>query len=175
MFYEKLCSICQEKGTTPTTLCNDLGLSTSLPTKWKNGADPRISTVQQIADHLNVPVSSFFNNPFEANTQWSRIVELSLRNDSDAVEVLKSLNIDKNRINDISHGELMLTSELYAVSEYFGVDKDLFLTFDVLKHTLNLSSEESEIIIALRSHPELKGVIKRILDLPALGEKSVVS
>lgn len=54
IFFDQLKKLCSERGTTPTALCKTLGLSTALPTNWKNGRVPNSSTLQRIADHFGV-------------------------------------------------------------------------------------------------------------------------
>lgn len=40
-------------------MCGDLGFSTAIATKWKNGSVPRSTTLLQIAQYFNVDVSYF--------------------------------------------------------------------------------------------------------------------
>ena len=54
MFYDNVKDLCALNRTNITQLAKDLGLSTSMPTKWKNGSVPKSDTVQKIADHFGV-------------------------------------------------------------------------------------------------------------------------
>lgn len=54
LFYENVRDLCAINRTNITQLAKDLGLSTSMPTKWKNGSVPKSDTVKLIADHFNV-------------------------------------------------------------------------------------------------------------------------
>lgn len=54
MFYNNVKDLCALNRTNITQLAKDLGLSTSMPTKWKNGSVPKSDTVQKIADHFGV-------------------------------------------------------------------------------------------------------------------------
>lgn len=76
MFYDRLKSICTAKGTSPSAVCKALGLSTSMPTKWKSGASPRADTLQAIADYLQIPVSSLLDGDQPAAPAQNPIVEL---------------------------------------------------------------------------------------------------
>ncbi len=67
MFYDSLKKICDQKGTTPTTVAKSLGLSNSIATSWKKGRRPRIDTVQKIADFLQVPVESLMDQDKSIN------------------------------------------------------------------------------------------------------------
>lgn len=54
MFYDNIYKICNDKGTTPTTVLKELGFSTGNVSKWKNGSVPNIDMCVAIAQKLNV-------------------------------------------------------------------------------------------------------------------------
>ena len=54
MFYEQLRIACAKRGTSPTTLLKNLGMSTSSVTSWKNGVLPHMSTIYKLASALDV-------------------------------------------------------------------------------------------------------------------------
>jgi transcriptional regulator with XRE-family HTH domain len=54
LFYDNVKDLCALNRTNITQLAKDLGLSTSMPTKWKNGAVPKADTLKKIADHFGV-------------------------------------------------------------------------------------------------------------------------
>lgn len=60
MFYENLNFLCKQKGTSPTALVKELGLSTSKVTAWKNGSVPKSNVMNLLADKLGVSVDRFF-------------------------------------------------------------------------------------------------------------------
>lgn len=53
-FYTTLKEVCQKKHTSPTAVCVNLEMSKSNVTNWKNGQYPRLDTVIEIANYLNV-------------------------------------------------------------------------------------------------------------------------
>ena len=57
MFYEIFKKLCDERGTNPTAVALDMGISTSLTSRWKHGGMPRADTLQNVADHFGVSVS----------------------------------------------------------------------------------------------------------------------
>ena len=65
MFFDQFRKICIERNTTPTAVVKKIGLSSAKVTAWKNGTIPKMNIVQQLAQELSVPVSSFF----ETDTQ----------------------------------------------------------------------------------------------------------
>lgn len=58
MFWKNFVSLCNEKRLSPNAVCSELGYSTAIATKWKNGSIPRSSTLQKIADYFGVTVES---------------------------------------------------------------------------------------------------------------------
>lgn len=56
MFFEILKNLCSERGTTPTTVVKELGLSSSSATSWKNGKVPHHGTLLKLADYFGVSV-----------------------------------------------------------------------------------------------------------------------
>lgn len=65
MFWKKLIVLCAEKNISPNKMCADLGYSTAIATKWKNGSVPRDKTLKQIADYFNVSVDFLLGNEAE--------------------------------------------------------------------------------------------------------------
>lgn len=56
MFYEIYVSLCAEKNISPTKAAIEMGLSNAAPTGWKQGAVPRDSALQKIADYFGVSI-----------------------------------------------------------------------------------------------------------------------
>ena len=57
MFYDDVYRVCAEKGTKPTVMLRELGLSTGNISKWKNGTSPTVEVATRIAHHLGVSLS----------------------------------------------------------------------------------------------------------------------
>ena len=79
MFYEQFEILCRKNGTSPTKFTVDeLGLSSSKVTAWKNGSIPKYGILKQIADFFGVSVGYLFDgeqkNALSENAR--RIVEL---------------------------------------------------------------------------------------------------
>lgn len=68
MFYENVKDLCGLHRTNITQLAKDLGLSTSMPTKWKNGSVPKSDTVKMIADHFGVSTDQLLAPSGASNT-----------------------------------------------------------------------------------------------------------
>ena len=59
-FATNLRRICNEKGTTPTTLCKELGLSTNKVSLWYKGGLPKETIMVKLAERLGCSVMDFF-------------------------------------------------------------------------------------------------------------------
>lgn len=59
-FAANLRRICDKKGTNPTRVCIDLGLSTSKVSAWNKGTIPKKETLLRLAEHLDCAVMEFF-------------------------------------------------------------------------------------------------------------------
>lgn len=61
-FAENLKRICTLKGTNPTQLCKELGLSTSKVSAWYGGSLPKQEIMLQLAEKLECSVMDFFSD-----------------------------------------------------------------------------------------------------------------
>lgn len=68
IFYENVKDLCALNRTNITQLAKDLGLSTSMPTKWKNGSIPKSDTLKKIADHFGVSTDALLSQSEPTNT-----------------------------------------------------------------------------------------------------------
>lgn len=58
-FYDKVNSLCKQRGISISALAVELGYSKGTPTGWKTLSKPRAANIKKIADYFNVPVSYF--------------------------------------------------------------------------------------------------------------------
>ena len=56
MFWENYITLCNKIGKSPNGVCSELGFSTAVATKWKNGALPRDTTLKKISEYFNVTI-----------------------------------------------------------------------------------------------------------------------
>lgn len=65
MFWQNFVSFCTMKSKTPNGVCAELGLSTAIATRWKNGSVPRDTTLKKIADYFGITVEELLRSPEE--------------------------------------------------------------------------------------------------------------
>lgn len=74
MFWNNFVNLCNNIGKSPNGVCADLGYSTAIATKWKNGTVPRDTTLKKIADFFGVPVSALTENSPAAEIHSNAII-----------------------------------------------------------------------------------------------------
>lgn len=73
MFWEKFILLCEKNNKSPTFVCQSLGFSGTMATKWKNGSVPRDTTLLRISDYFGVSVEYFKGEPERAQTESETI------------------------------------------------------------------------------------------------------
>lgn len=58
MFWQNFSRLCTQSGKSPTRVAEELGFRSASVAGWKRGAEPRNSTMKQIADYFGVTVES---------------------------------------------------------------------------------------------------------------------
>lgn len=56
MFWDRLYHLCEKNNCKPNTVAKNIGLSTAIATKWKNGAIPNGEALKKIGDYLQCSV-----------------------------------------------------------------------------------------------------------------------
>lgn len=97
-FYDVISGLCKETHTSPTTVSKQLGLSTSMPTQWKNGTIPNGDTLLKIAAYFDVSVDYLLGR-----TDIKSMASASVSNAAD-MQLLESFHrlneIGKKRVQD---------------------------------------------------------------------------
>lgn len=81
MFWENFLVECAKKQKSPAGVVEELGISNSMPTSWKNGAVPRAKTQQKIADYFGITVEELMSTKKEPagegelKYEWSDVEE----------------------------------------------------------------------------------------------------
>ena len=57
MFVNSFEAICENHGIAPSRVLDNLGITRSAYTRWKNGGEPSNKTKKQIADHFGITVA----------------------------------------------------------------------------------------------------------------------
>ena len=88
-FATNLRRICEERGTSPTRLCVELGLSTNKVSLWNKGGLPKEGVMVKLAEKLNCSVMDFFADEEDVITN----VEFALDDDEkDIIRLFRLLD-----------------------------------------------------------------------------------
>ena len=74
--------ICHEKGTTPTSVCLKLGLSSSKVNLWNNGSLPKQPILVKLAEALECSVMDFFADDVD-------LMKVEYAHDDDERDILR--------------------------------------------------------------------------------------
>lgn len=67
MFWNNFLSLCNQHGTSPTSVVTELGISIGSVTHWKNGKIPHNTTLMKLADYFNVTIEQLTGKPDKYN------------------------------------------------------------------------------------------------------------
>lgn len=76
VFWGNFKALCKDRNIYPSQVCEQLGISTGAPTKWKKGSAPREATVKSIADFFGVDPQSLFVSPSQTEEMSAEKQEL---------------------------------------------------------------------------------------------------
>lgn len=78
MFYDRIKTLCKEKGTTVTNMLTDLELSTGSTGVWKKGKIPGGETLIRIADYLETSVDYLITGEYRTGltSDCQKLVDL---------------------------------------------------------------------------------------------------
>ena len=110
MFYDNIYKICNEKGTTPTTVLKELGFSTGNVSKWKNGSIPNIEIALAIAQHLDTSLDYLITGKETHYSAYSI--------DPEWVEIISNIPADKQKMCKDFLRTHMVIPEKYADSKH---------------------------------------------------------
>ena len=78
MFYERLQSLCRKKGTSVSSMLNELGLSTGSTGNWKKGQLPKGDILVKISQYLDTSIDYIVLGEFknDLTPEECRLIEL---------------------------------------------------------------------------------------------------
>lgn len=96
MDYNKIKILCENKNTTVRDLCNTIKISEAGLYQMFRNKSMKIETLEKIAEALNIPVSTFFNDNIELNN--------NVENNGNKNITLQNNSLgDNNKVNILLH------------------------------------------------------------------------
>lgn len=111
---ERIVELCQQKGISQSQLERDLGIAKGSVTKWKT-KEPRPSTLQKVADYLNVSVTYLMNGEEAEQPTLTRKnerdIEKTLKETLDQLDSQDGLMFDGEALDDNTKELLKISLE----------------------------------------------------------------
>lgn len=73
-FFERFSELCKNAGETPNSVAKIIGASSGSVTAWKNGTEPRHSTIVKIAEHFHVSVDQLLGKEKAPTVPGERVL-----------------------------------------------------------------------------------------------------
>lgn len=96
--------------------------------------------------------------------QTGELIKLeSKKKDKSVLQVLSECGVNRNAVSSMTtRGSWISPDSLALIADYLGVSVDYLLGRTVSEETL--TEDERKLISALRSHPEMKQAVLKLLD-----------
>ena len=127
--YNRLKSLCDERGISLAKMCSEVGIPKSTPTELKMGRTKCLSTpsAQKIAAYFGITVDELLGNEKQGGTNvctlYERITELCKKRGVKGGKMCTELGISKGLLTDLKMGRRSGVSAATAqkIAAYFGV------------------------------------------------------
>lgn len=96
-FYDRYIYLCARHHKSPSSVANEIGLSSAAATGWKRGKDPSEVTLIKLAQHFDVPVSYLkgeAEKPINAKKPTNQRIGELTEEELDIIEDLRRLAQD---------------------------------------------------------------------------------
>ena len=170
IFFDQFKKLCQQRSTTPSAVCKALGLSTAMPTNWKNGITPNSTNLRKFAEYFDVSVdyllgvgeSSSISETSSSQVHVSsafveRILLLLSEKGISKNKMLADLSLGKNSfVNWESRGNTPSGETLCKIASYLDVSVDYLLRGfpDKAHMDTSLSPLQRDVLIRIQAFNE---------------------
>lgn len=104
-FWESFYFLCEKHNTKPNAVAKELGFSTAICTKWKNGSDPSGKSIAKIAEYFNVSTDYLLGQKSEIDKQLdgvdfallSETENLTMEQKEDVLKYIRFIKADSNK------------------------------------------------------------------------------
>lgn len=163
-FYYHLLQLCAQHDTTPTAVAKALKLSSGSPSGWKNGAIPRESTLQKIADYFGMTIDEFLADSSVASKlhreKGQKIPVLSSVGAGIPMESINTFDADDPDAWEEISRDMGRSGEFFALRIKGDSMEPRIRRGDILVVRVQPTVEEGEVAVVLINGNE--GVCKRI-------------
>lgn len=146
MFYDKFAKLCAENKTNPSRVVVEIGMSNSLPSKWKrNGSTPEAETIQKISNYFGIGADYFMTDGAASDAAYW------------AYEVQK-LDKEYRSLPDGPDKQRVGADYDFALNQY----KDAQFVISTENRKAPVESDEGEYLEQLRNSPNTRALLHTI-------------
>lgn len=138
MFWEKFYNLCTAHQTKPNPVAKELGISSGVVTKWKNGATPNGTTLLKIANYFGVSTDYLLgkenpidedeaDEPSEPSVFYKKLIELCKQKGVSRSQMADDIGISRSAPQGWAEkGAVPRLGTIKKIADYFGVSVDYF-------------------------------------------------
>lgn len=116
IFFERYAELCKSVGETPNSVAKIIGASSGSVTAWKNGAEPRNTTLSKIADYFSVSTDYLLGKETEKAPALTKKDERDVAKDLELImsnlESADGLMFDGNPMSDEARESMRAAIEI---------------------------------------------------------------
>lgn len=116
MFFERYSALCKERNETPNSVAKAIGASSGSVTAWKNGTEPRNTTLTKIADFFGVTTDYLLGKDNEKtpalNEKDRRDIARTLEDLMETLDGVSDLMFDGSPLSDEARESILAAMKL---------------------------------------------------------------
>ena len=110
MFYDQYLYLCNQKGIAPSRVAQDIGVSKTSVSRWKDGATPNAEILAKLADYFNVS-TDFLLGKTDIKKEPSPEDNLER-----AAAAFLKVFLDRGIVPDLSEKSLLIVADIIAAN-----------------------------------------------------------
>lgn len=140
--------LCVERGISPTQMCKETGISTGMPTRWKQGFEPSSRSIARIAQYFNIDPEYFAGDGnYEKCEFWETYKELCAKKGVSPSGAAKEMGFSSGMVAFWKQGRTPRADTLKKISLYFNVPPEYLLGKEERKDPRKESSPFSSVSV----------------------------
>ena len=169
-FWENFSSQCAKIGKSPTAVVNELGMSASTITGWKNGSQPRKAKLYAVADYFGIQAEELTGEEDPATPFLKNFCSLCRNRGMTPNAVITELGIANSAMHYWSKGSIPHETTLNRIAAYFGVDVSELLEENTKKEVAPKDDLAFPMDVYRSLTPENKKIIEQMIVALANGK-----
>lgn len=129
MFWDQFIKLCTELNTKPNPVAKELGISSGILTKWKNGSLPSTDALLKISEYFNVSIDYLLGRTEQKNTSMNNG---SVINSGSNNNIQNGNNIINSNNNNIAQSAPIENDDVWATYSKLSTKDKLEVQLDIL-------------------------------------------